>query len=95
MQTEKLGKFTENCYSIMVGDTCTILDDISFKELYKFILGHKSVDKTQKMKQNGMLRYYTLDIDETEWVQVWNNVHNKLLSFDIQSTIWIMLHLNF
>jgi len=46
MQTEKLGKFTENCYSIMVGDTCTILDDISFKELYKFILGHKSVDKT-------------------------------------------------
>ena len=39
-------------------------------------------------------RYYTLDIDETEWVQVWNNVHNNLLSFEIQSTIWTMLHLN-
>ena len=28
MQSEKLGKFNENCYAIMVGETCTKLQDI-------------------------------------------------------------------
>ena len=93
--SEKLGKFTENCYSILSGDTRTKLQDITFKELYRLIVGSKTVNKIWETKWNGILRYYTLDIDETEWVQVWNNVHNKLLSFEIQSTIWTMLHLNF
>ena len=47
------------------------------------------------IKWNEVLRFYTLDIADIEWVQVWKNVHNHLLPFEIQSTIWIMLHLNF
>ena len=56
---------------------------------------HKDVNKIWEIKWNEVLRFYTLDIDEIEWVKVWKNVHNSLLSFEIQSTMWTMLHLNF
>ena len=95
MRTNKLGKYPQNCYTIHMRDARIKLEETSFKELYKLIVEHKRVNKLWESKWNEVLRFYTLDIADIEWVQVWKNVHNHLLSFEIQSTIWIMLHLNF
>jgi hypothetical protein len=95
MRNQKLGKFANNCYAITIGDIEKNLEEIPFKELYRIMIERKDVNKIWEPKWNGLLRYYTLDIDVAEWEQIWNNVHDNIISFDIQSTIWIMLHLNF
>ena len=95
MQTEKVGKFPSNCYSIADNNMIKKLEDITFKEMYRILVDNRRVNKIWEPKWNRYLRYYTLDIDEREWAQVWNNAHNSLFPFEIQSTIWTMLHLNF
>ena len=95
MRNQKLGKFAYNCYAITIGDTNKNLEEIPFKELYNIMIERKDVNKIWEPKWNRLLRYYTLDIDVAEWEQIWNNVHDNIISYDIQSTIWNMLHLNF
>ena len=95
MRNQKLGNFENNCFTITIGDTDKVLDEISLKEFYKVMIERKEVNKIWEPKWNVILRFYTLDIDVAEWTQIWSNVHDNITSYDIQSTIWIMLHLNF
>jgi hypothetical protein len=34
-------------------------------------------------------------MEENEWNRIWQSVHDNIIPYDVQSSIWEMLHLNF
>ena len=89
------GSRLENGYTYKCGDRATKLEKITFKELYNGLVNDKDISRPWEGKWNTLLRYYTLDIDEAGWKSIWQNIHDNLIPYDIQSTIWSILHLNF
>jgi len=95
MCTHKLGQVEENCYTVKLGTTSVRLDELSSKQIYWGIVDKKETNKIWEEKWNSILRYYTLDIEVSEWERIWHNIHSNIVPYEIQSAIWEMLHLNF
>ena len=95
MREQKLGKYNENCYTISVNGEQQIITKLSFKDIYKVEIDKVDVERIWEQKWNRLLRYYTLDIDENEWIKIWKSVHDNIHLYEIQSSIWTMIHLNF
>jgi hypothetical protein len=85
----------EDSYIYKVGDRMVKLKEITFKELYIGLVNAKDIPRPWERKWNDLLRYYTLDMDEAGWKSIWDNIHDNLVPYNIQSTIWAILHLNF
>ena len=90
LRYNRLGHVSTNSYFITLNYQLTIITNN-----YKQLIDNRSIDRGWERKWNEILRYYTLDIDEHEWQRIWSGIHNRLLTFEIQSTIWTMIHLNF
>ena len=95
MCNNKLGKFNKNCYTIKIGTECEKLDDLSSKQIYWAQINRKEVNRIWESKWNNILRYYTLDMETAEWDRIWESIHDNTIPYEIQSSIWEMLHLNF
>ena len=55
----------------------------------------KEINRIWEGKWNNILRYYTLDMEMDEWERIWESIHDSIIPYEIQSSIWEMLHLNF
>lgn len=95
LRYNKLGNVDQNSYCITYNGQLKGISTLSFKDIYKHLIDKRNVDRGWENKWNNILRYYTLDIDEGEWERIWEGIHDKLLTFETQSTIWNMIHLNF
>ena len=93
--TSRLAKVEIDCYTIKIGALDENIDELSSKQIYWSILNMKQIEKRWETKWNSILRYYTLDIEISEWERIWGNIHDKIVPYEIQSAIWEMLHLNF
>ena len=82
-------------YTYGIDTTPQMLKNLGFKEIYKTIIRAKSTDKTWVTKWNSILRFYTLDMNDSDWKKIWDSVHDNMIPYKIQSSIWTMLHLNF
>lgn len=86
---------TENCYTYGTNEDIIDVGNITFKDLYMRMISAKSITRGWEAKWNTLLRFYTLDLDEDGWKSIWDNIHDNLIPYDIQSTIWSLIHLNF
>ena len=93
--TIRLGVFTENSYSYKIDNNILKLEDISFKDLYQNLIQVKEIARPWEEKWNTLLRYYTLDMNQEGWKRIWDSIHSNLIPYEIQSTIWSILHLNY
>ena len=89
------GPFRENCHTYTIDDRISKIEETTFKDIYNCLINAKELDRPWETKWNALLRYYTLDLDEAGWKSIWVNIHDNLIPYDIQSTIWSILHLNF
>ena len=95
MYYNKLGHVTVNTYMLNLEGHRKDLNECSSKEIYWALLKISPINEIWRTKWDSILRYYTLDINDREWMSIWDTVHNKLLTYEIHSAIWEMLHLNF
>ena len=95
LRYNRLGLVSTNSYCITYDDQLKGIKALSFKNIYKQLIDARGIERGWERKWNEILRYYTLDIDDNEWQSIWSGVHDKLLTFEIQSTIWTLIHLNF
>ena len=95
MYNNKLGKYSENSYTIQIGGQREEMDDLCSKQIYWAQISKREGGQIWEGKWNSILRYYTLDMEDKEWESIWQSVHDITIPYEIQSAIWEMIHLNF
>ncbi|MDP6877151.1 MAG: hypothetical protein QGI18_00985, partial [Candidatus Marinimicrobia bacterium] len=97
LRCNRLGSvsLTENSFCYRIKGELKPINKLSFKIIYKDVIDKREIRRVWESKWNEILRYYTLDINDEEWEQIWEGIHDNLLPFDTQSVIWKMIHLNF
>ena len=91
----RLGKYENNTFTIKSGNENVTIESLCFKQIYTSQIRKKEVNKNWEGKWNRLLRYYTLDIEDSEWERIWLSIHDNMIPYEIQSIIWELIHLNF
>ena len=77
-------------HTVFLGNTNIVkMSQISQKDLYEDAILYKSRDHSHQVKWSTKLNTVIL------WEEVWNTLHNFLLSNETRTAIWEQLHLNF
>ena len=95
LRYNKLGQVNTSGFYKQINEQTKLFGTITFKCLYKQAIAERGIDKIWENKWNTLLRFYTLDIDVDEWNRIWCGIHDRLYNFELQSTIWEIIHLNF
>ena len=91
--------FRKIIYTNKCQDTFTIVKDQNrvdissgdFKSIYNFIL----INKVSAIKLWEQKWRVDLNNNGLNWNKIWNNVHNPIFNYKIQSSIWEMIHRNY
>ena len=95
MYNNKLGNFSENCYIIKIGEQWEKMENVCSKQIYWAQVNKRDVNQIWEGKWNSILRYYTLDMEVSEWERIWQSIHDNTIPYETQSAVWEMIHLNF
>lgn len=88
----KFNEDRKDSYYILLDNKRFDILEMCFKDLYKCVL--KAT--TKPYRKHWVEKWNTdLSIEENQWAGIWKNVHDNLLSYKVQSSIWEMLHRNF
>ena len=76
---------------ILLGVLKTLmLKNLSFREIYWLFIENMEITQPWKTKWEQIL-----GIMEIDWNKAWGNVHNNLLPYVVQSSLWMMTNLNY
>ena len=80
----------EDCYILKMDTIEVLINKISFKELYWASFKIDQIYQPWKLIWEQMFPNDTL-----HWEQIWENVHNKMCTYRVQSSLWMIVNMNF
>ena len=67
-----------------------IVKELTFKEICWAHFENKVLSQPWKTKWENIL-----ENTQIEWDKVWENVHDNMISYKVQSSLWMMINLNY
>ena len=79
-----------NTFVMNRGNNVLVIKDLTFREIYWTYFENDVIQQPWKTKWEQILSN-----NDVEWDKVWNNVHNQMFSYVVQSSLWMMVNLNY
>ena len=80
----------KDCFYVICKGEEKALHGLCFNDIYSIFISKKSISRPWIEKWES-----EFDMIKDVWMFVWRNVHDKTLSYDVQSSAWEMIHRNF
>ena len=84
-------QYAENCqFYLLLKGVKVEIEVLSSKEIYWFLIENSMIPLPYKQKWETIFTN-----SEINWNLVWKNVHDNILPYKVQSSLWEMINLNF
>ena len=80
----------KDCYLVHINEEYKDLLSLSFNDVYTFLLSKKTVARPWIVKWES-----EFELSSESWKDIWRNIHDSTLCYEVQSSAWEIIHRNF